>query len=139
MSSAARWSGLPIPSPFPARSQPAKKSQCDEIRGGRNDSQGTSAPQRHWRSAKDTSQPKPRQKPTRDRTKQPIKKSEKHRTMLTAEYLRRQAEACLHIARACFDLTSAERLRLMAVELKAKAAEIEKNEKNQENDAFASP
>lgn len=58
--------------------------------------------------------------------------------MLTAEYLRRQAEACLHIARTCFDLTSAERLRLMAAELKAKAAEIERTEKNRtDNDVFA--
>jgi hypothetical protein len=48
--------------------------------------------------------------------------------MLTAEYLRRQAEACMHIARACFDLGSAERLRMMATELKRKAAEIERDE-----------
>jgi hypothetical protein len=59
--------------------------------------------------------------------------------MPTAEYLRRQAEACLLIARTCFDLTSAERLRLMAAELKAKAAEIEKIEKNKnKNNVFAS-
>ena len=36
--------------------------------------------------------------------------------MLTPEFLRRQAENCLRIARSCFDLTSAERLRLMAAE-----------------------
>ena len=46
--------------------------------------------------------------------------------MLSAEYLRRQAENCLRIARSCFDLTSAERMRLLAGELKAKADEIDK-------------
>ena len=45
--------------------------------------------------------------------------------MLTPEFLRRQAENCLRIARSCFDLASAERLRLMAAELKAKAAEMD--------------
>ena len=40
--------------------------------------------------------------------------------MLSPEYLRRQAENCLRIARTCFDLASAERLRLMAAELNAK-------------------
>jgi hypothetical protein len=45
--------------------------------------------------------------------------------MLTPEFLRRQAENCLRIARSCFDLASAERLRLMAAELSAKANEIE--------------
>ena len=45
--------------------------------------------------------------------------------MLTPEFLRRQAENCLRIARSCFDLTSAERLRLMAAELNAKAAEMD--------------
>ena len=48
--------------------------------------------------------------------------------MLSAEYLRRQAEACMRIARACFDLASAERLRLMAAEFHSKAAEIEQGE-----------
>ena len=47
--------------------------------------------------------------------------------MLTPEFLRRQAENCLRIARTCFDLASAERLRLMAAELNAKAAEIEED------------
>jgi len=47
--------------------------------------------------------------------------------MLTPEFLRRQAENCLRIARSCFDLTSAERLRLMAAELNAKAAEMDEN------------
>jgi hypothetical protein len=49
--------------------------------------------------------------------------------MLTAEYLRRQAETCLRIARGCFDLTSAERLRYLAAELRAKAAEIEEDQR----------
>jgi hypothetical protein len=48
--------------------------------------------------------------------------------MLTAEFLRRQADNCLRIARSCFDLGSAERLRLMAVELHAKADEIERRD-----------
>jgi hypothetical protein len=48
--------------------------------------------------------------------------------MITAEFLRRQAENCLRIARSCFDLGSAERLRLMAGELHAKADEIERRE-----------
>ena len=47
--------------------------------------------------------------------------------MLTPEFLRRQAENCLRIARSCFDLTSAERLRLMAAELNAKAAEMDES------------
>ena len=46
--------------------------------------------------------------------------------MITAEFLRRQAENCLRIARSCFDLGSAERLRLMAIELQAKADEIDR-------------
>ena len=49
--------------------------------------------------------------------------------MLTAEYLRRQAETCLRIARGCFDLTGAERLRYLAADLKAKAVEIEEDER----------
>lgn len=50
--------------------------------------------------------------------------------MLTPEFLRRQAENCLRIARTCFDLASAERLRLMAAELNAKAAEIEAQDRD---------
>jgi hypothetical protein len=49
--------------------------------------------------------------------------------MLTPEFLRRQAENCLLIARSCFDLRSAEQLRLMAAEFKAKAAEMERSER----------
>jgi hypothetical protein len=48
--------------------------------------------------------------------------------MITAEFLRRQADNCLRIARNCFDLGSAERLRLMAVELHAKADEIDRRD-----------
>jgi hypothetical protein len=46
-------------------------------------------------------------------------------TILTPEFLRRQADNCLRIARSCFDLASAEQLRLMAAELNAKAAEMD--------------
>ena len=49
--------------------------------------------------------------------------------MLTAEYLHRQADTCLRIARNCFDLTTVERLRYLAADLKAKAAEIEEDER----------
>ena len=49
--------------------------------------------------------------------------------MLTPEFLRRQAENCLRIARSCFDLASAERLRLMAAELHAKAAEMDEDKR----------
>ncbi len=45
--------------------------------------------------------------------------------MSTADYLRRQAEACLRIARGCFDLAAAERMRHLAAELRAKADEGE--------------
>jgi hypothetical protein len=49
--------------------------------------------------------------------------------MLTPEFLRRQAENCLRIARSCFDLASAERLRLMATELTSKAVEMESSDR----------
>jgi hypothetical protein len=45
--------------------------------------------------------------------------------MPVAEFLRRQAESCLRTARGCFDLASAERMRITAAELNAKAAEID--------------
>lgn len=48
--------------------------------------------------------------------------------MLTPEFLRHQAQNCLRIARACFDLASAERLRLMAAEFQAKATEMDREE-----------
>jgi hypothetical protein len=44
---------------------------------------------------------------------------------VTADYLRKQARKCLDWARDCFDLSTATRLRLMADEFNAKAAEIE--------------
>jgi hypothetical protein len=46
---------------------------------------------------------------------------------VTADYLRQQARTCLQWARDCFDLQTAGRLRLMAEEFSAKAAEIEAN------------
>jgi hypothetical protein len=46
--------------------------------------------------------------------------------MVAADYLRHQANACLRIARGCFDLATAARLRLMAAELKAKADESDR-------------
>jgi hypothetical protein len=51
--------------------------------------------------------------------------------MLSPEYLRRQADNCLRIARTCFDLASAERLRLMAAELNAKAADMDEQNRQQ--------
>ena len=54
--------------------------------------------------------------------------------MLTPEFLRRQAENCLRIARTCFDLASAERLRLMAADLTAKAIEIEERQSEHRQD-----
>jgi hypothetical protein len=42
-----------------------------------------------------------------------------------AAYLRKQARTCLGWSRDCFDLQAAARLRLMADEFNAKAAEIE--------------
>ena len=49
----------------------------------------------------------------------------------TAEFLRRQADNCIRVARQCFDLTASERLRIMAAELRAKADEIEDKEDRQ--------
>jgi len=60
-----------------------------------------------------------------------------NRVMLTPEYLRRQAENCLRIARSCFDLASAERLRLMAAELSAKAAEIDEQDRDRRHSRAA--
>ena len=44
---------------------------------------------------------------------------------MTADYLRQQARTCLQRARDCFDLQTAARLRLMAEEFIARAAQIE--------------
>ena len=42
-----------------------------------------------------------------------------------SDFLRRQAELCLALSRATFDLTMAGRLRAMAEEFKHKAAEFD--------------
>jgi len=59
---------------------------------------------------------------------EPVVSTDRLMSMITPDFLRRQAENCLRIARSCFDLGSAERLRLMAVELHAKADEIDRRE-----------
>jgi hypothetical protein len=45
--------------------------------------------------------------------------------MISGAYLRRQAEILISMSRATFDLTIAGRLRRMAAELQAKAAELD--------------
>ena len=45
--------------------------------------------------------------------------------MPPAEFLRQQAYRCLRLARECFDLTTAGRLREMAADLRAKADQLE--------------
>ncbi|MBX9774036.1 MAG: hypothetical protein K2Y71_06445 [Xanthobacteraceae bacterium] len=40
-------------------------------------------------------------------------------------FLRRQAEQCIALSRATFDLTIASRLRTMAEELRSRAAQLE--------------
>jgi hypothetical protein len=50
---------------------------------------------------------------------------------MTADYLRAQAATCLIWARECFDLGTATRLRLMAEEFSAKAAEIDATHKQE--------
>jgi hypothetical protein len=45
--------------------------------------------------------------------------------MKTSDFLRRQAEHCLAISRATFDLTMAGRLRAMAAEFNGKATELD--------------
>jgi hypothetical protein len=47
-------------------------------------------------------------------------------SMITAAYLRRQAESLIAMSRATFDLTIAGRLRRMAAELQDKATEQDK-------------
>ena len=49
----------------------------------------------------------------------------------TPEFLRRQADNCIRVARQCFDLTASERLRIMAGELRSKADEIEEENEDQ--------
>src|SRR3954469_23231111 len=58
-----------------------------------------------------------------------LPRKEAYQRILSPDFLRRQAENCLRIARSCFDLASAERLRLMAAELNAKAAEMDDNKR----------
>jgi hypothetical protein len=53
-------------------------------------------------------------------------------SMVSGAYLRRQAETLIAMSRATFDLTIAGRLRRMAAELQAKAAE-------QDEHAFTEP
>jgi hypothetical protein len=43
--------------------------------------------------------------------------------MRNSEFLRRQAEACIALSRATFDLTLAGRLRTMAAEFQVQASE----------------
>lgn len=50
--------------------------------------------------------------------------------MSEAEYLRRQAEKCLNLSRATFDLVIAGRLRAMADELRRRAETLESEERN---------
>ena len=48
---------------------------------------------------------------------------------MLSDYLRRQAETCLRIARAGFDLATAERLGRLAAELREKADELDEQER----------
>jgi len=45
--------------------------------------------------------------------------------MIDADYLRRQAESCLNLSRATFDLVIAARLRAVAEDLRRKAHELD--------------
>ena len=45
--------------------------------------------------------------------------------MSLAEYLRQQAATCQRLARATFDLTTAERLRYLAADLRTKAVTVD--------------
>ncbi len=45
--------------------------------------------------------------------------------MSSASYFRKQAEVCRQLSRTCFDLTVAGRLRELAEEFAARAAELE--------------
>jgi hypothetical protein len=47
--------------------------------------------------------------------------------MKTSDFLRHQAELCLALSRATFDLTMAGRLRTMATEFNGKATELDDN------------
>jgi len=45
--------------------------------------------------------------------------------MVDSDYLRRQAESCLNLSRATFDLVIAARLRAMAEDFSRKAQELD--------------
>lgn len=47
---------------------------------------------------------------------------------MLAEFLRQQADSCRRLARATFDLTTAEKLRYMAAGLEAKAEALDDEE-----------
>jgi hypothetical protein len=47
--------------------------------------------------------------------------------MIDADYLRRQAESCVTLSRATFDLVIAGRLRTMAEEFRRKAQELDED------------
>jgi hypothetical protein len=49
--------------------------------------------------------------------------------MRNSDFLRAQAEKCIALSRATFDLTVAGRLRTMAAELRAQAAEEDDHER----------
>jgi hypothetical protein len=51
--------------------------------------------------------------------------STRGKPMKMSDFLRRQAELCVAISRATFDLTTAGRLRAMATEFQVKAAELD--------------
>jgi hypothetical protein len=51
--------------------------------------------------------------------------SRRGKPMKMSDFLRRQAELCVAISRATFDLTMAGRLRAMAAEFQVKAAELD--------------
>jgi hypothetical protein len=55
-----------------------------------------------------------------------------------SDFLRRQAELCIALSRATFDLTLAGRLRAMAAEFQAKATEWEDGPEHFHRPAFAS-
>ena len=50
---------------------------------------------------------------------------------MIVEYLRNQAARCMSLARVCFDLETAQQLRLLGEDLKGKADEIERKPQSQ--------
>ena len=59
--------------------------------------------------------------------------------MPISDYLRGQADTCLRIARAGFDLGTAERLGALAAELRAKADELEDEQDNRDDERSFRP